>query len=210
MSKTLKCITFKGNYTQMVLPIFAVMLLMATSIIYAVTNWAEAALPVLISCILIAGLGVITFLFIRMKKYVSRSMEVTESEFKFFDKSGQFKYSILFQDILSISPEPFFGFDDLNNKLSIRLKQGSSFTVLVTEEGQQLLKEKFRDNPVYDAASARKIPLYMHLLFGLSVLLLIMVLYIGFIMKESIGVREIGYCLVLGLFISYYINLRSK
>ncbi len=208
MSNTVKCVTFKGTYIQMVLPIFAAMTLLIGLIVYMALNAADAALPVIILGFLIFGL--LIFFVVKQTKYMFSSMELAENELKFFDKSGQFKYTIPIQDISAIRPAPFLSFDELNAQLIITLKGGSNFTVLVNEEGRQLIEEKFQRNSAYNTESAKSIPVYMHLLFGLSVLILGFVVYILVVVKEPLGIREIGYIAVIGAFISYYIFLRKK
>jgi hypothetical protein len=149
------------------------------------------------------------------KKYAAQSMEIAENELRFFDKSGALKFSLPFQDIQSMTPKPAMniGIDtDLTMQVTIQLKSGTVITVLLTDAGYAQVGEKLKASPILDTGSAKKIPLYMHILFYFFVFAIIFAVFMLF-MKETweLGDLRILIWLLIGIgYMAYYLQLRRQ
>ncbi len=209
----IKCASYRGTPKQQVilLLLFSVFLF---SFLFAVLIF-DVDLTVIIPLIIFISVAFSVFIFIYLKKYAAQSMEIAGNELRFFDKSGALKFSLPFQDIQSITPKPAtnIGTDtDLTMQVAIQLKSGTVITVLLTDAGYAQVEEKFKASPILDTSSAKKIPLYMHVLFYFFVFAIIFAVFMSF-MKETweFGDLRILIWLLIGIgYIAYYLQLRRK
>ncbi len=177
----------------------------------------DVDLTVVIPSIILIGVlcFVFTLIYFKKSKYVSQSMEIAGNELRFFDKSGALKFSLPFQDIQSMTPKPAMkiGTDtDFTMQVTIQLKSGTVITVLLTDAGYAQVEEKLKASPILDTSSAKKIPLYMHVLFYFFVFAIIFTVFMSF-MKETweLGDLRILIWLLIGIgYIAYYLELRRK
>ncbi len=209
MPEFYRCSSFKGTYTQLMLPLFGVFLALISAFISIVIFKANLLLTCAIAFPLIIGLMVIFSN--HLLKYSSNSFEMDGSELKFFNKNGQLKFSIPYKEIKSLQSVPFFSFDDLNNKIEIHLKSGDLYSILMNDDTSNILVNQFKsvDQPL-DVKSEKIIPMYMHIMFGASILLLLLLGYIGIVYKDLFDVRLYFYALIIGSFIMFYLNKRRK
>ncbi len=220
----IKCASYRGTPKQQVM-LLLLFSILASSTIFAILIF-DVDLTVIIPLIMIIPLIIFisvafsVFIFIYLKKYAAQSMEIAGNELRFFDKSGALKFSLPFQDIQSITPKPAtnIGTDtDLAMQVAIQLKSGTVITVLLTDAGYAQLEEKLKASPILDTSSAKKIPLYMHVLFYFFVFAIIFAVFMLFMkmlfMKETweLGDLRILIWLLIGIgYIAYYLQLRRK
>ncbi len=209
----IKCASYRGTPKQQVILLlpFSIFLF---SFLFAALIF-DVDLTVIIPLIIFISVAFSIFIFIYLKKYAAQSMEIAGNELRFFDKSGTLKFSLPFQDIQSITPKPAMniGTDtDLTMQVAIQLKSGTVITVLLTDAGYAQVEEKLKASPILDTSSAKKIPLYMHVLFYFFVFAIIFAVFMSF-MKETweLGDLRILIWLLIGIgYIAYYLQLRRK
>ncbi len=214
----IKCASYRGTSKQQVIPLLLVSIISSFSFLFAVLIF-DVDLTVIIPLIIFITVAFSVFIFIYLKKYAAQyaaqSMEIAGNELRFFDKSGTLKFSLPFQDIQSITPKPAMnmGTDtDLTMQVTIQLKSGTVITVLLTDAGYAQLEEKLKASPILDTSSAKKIPLYMHVLFYFWVFAIIFAVFMSF-MKETweLGDSRLLLWLLIGIgYIAYYLQLRRK
>ncbi len=209
----IKCASYRGTPKQQVILLlpFSIFLF---SFLFAALIF-DVDLTVIIPLIIFISVAFSIFIFIYLKKYAAQSMEIAGNELRFFDKSGTLKFSLPFQDIQSITPKPAMNIDtdtDLTMQVTIQLKSGTVITVLLTDAGYAQVEEKLKASPILDTSSAKKIPLYMHVLFYCFVFAIIFAVFMSF-MKETweFGDLRILIWLLIGIgYIAYYLQLRRK
>ncbi len=210
----IKCASYRGTPKQQVILLLLFSIIFSFSLFFAVLIF-DVDLTVIISLIIFITVAFSVFIVIYLKKYAAQSMEIAGNELRFFDKSGTLKFSLPFQDIQSITPKPAMniGTDtDLTMQVAIQLKSGTVITVLLTDAGYAQVKEKLKASPILDTSSAKKIPLYMHVLFYFFVFAIIFAVFMSF-MKETweLGDLRLLIWLLIGIgYIAYYLQLRRK
>ncbi len=210
----IKCASYRGTPKQQVILLLLFSIIFSFSLFFAVLIF-DVDLTVIIPLIIFIAVAFSVFIVIYLKKYAAQSMKIAENELRFFDKSGTLKFSLPFQDIQSITPKPAMniGTDtDLTMQVAIQLKSGTVITVLLTDAGYAQVEEKLKASPILDTSSAKKIPLYMHVLFYFFVFAIIFAVFMSF-MKETweFGDLRILIWLLIGIgYIAYYLQLRRK
>jgi len=210
----IKCASYRGTPKQQVILLLLFSIIFSFSLFFAVLIF-DVDLTVIIPLIIFIAVAFSVFIVIYLKKYAAQSMKIAENELRFFDKSGTLKFSLPFQDIQSITPKPAMniGTDtDLTMQVAIQLKSGTVITVLLTDAGYAQVEEKLKASPILDTSSAKKIPLYMHVLFYFFVFAIIFAVFMSF-MKETweFGDLRLLLWLLIGIgYIAYYLQLRRK
>ncbi len=210
------CNTYKGTLFEFILKFAFISVFLVFLIIY----YLFSEEPSVIILLVLGLLWLISFIIVvlSLRKYASQSVEITENELKFFDKKDTLKFTISLSDITKIKPEPYFNYyvnKDLNTKLTIHTQQGGVFTVILSEEGSKAIGQQV-PNSIYDEKSLKKIPMYMHLLFGFAVVVLLFFVFIAIIAPDSVfqdtedTIKLFIYIPLLIAFMVYYINLRRK
>lgn len=208
MASLYRCISFKGTYLHMILPSFVVFLVLLGSIFYVLFFDGNVVLTSAIAMSVFVGLMI--FFSIRLRKYTSHSFEMTDSELRFLDKNGKLKFTIPYSDIQSIRSSPFFSFNDLTEKVAIRLKSGGLFSILVNEDSERVLfRQLEKEIQLLDVKPSEGMPVYMHVMFGVTILLLLLVGFLIFV-KKDIDIRLYLYAPVLIAYIVFYLNKRKK
>jgi len=214
---TIKCASYRGNPKQQVMLLLLFSIFLASSTIFAILIF-DVDLTVITPFIIFISVAFFVFIFMYFKKYAAQSMEIAENELRFFDKSGALKFSLPFRDIQSMTPKPAMNFGapdsdaDLTMQVAIQLKSGTVITVLLTDAGYAQVGEKLKASPILDTGSAKKIPLYMHILFYFFVFAIIFAVFMLF-MKETweLGDLRILIWLLIGIgYMAYYLQLRRK
>jgi hypothetical protein len=101
---------------------------------------------------------------------------------------------------------------DFTMQVAIQLKSGTVITVLLTDAGYAQVEEKLKASPILDTGSAKKIPLYMHILFYFFVFAIIFTVFMSF-MKETWELEDLRILIWLSIgigYIAYYLQLRRK
>lgn len=155
-------------------------------------------------------------IFIPMRRYSAFSIEISDRQLNFFGKSDNLKFSIMNADILNIKLEPhlnIYGDRDLDAKLTIKTRQGDVFTIILPEEGAKTISDLVLPSAVI---KEHKIPLYMHIIFASSVILVPVLIVLAIIAPDSMFndegdyVRFFIYVPTMIGFIIYYLELRKK
>jgi len=211
----IKCASYRGTPKQLVMLMLLFSIFLSLLLIFAVLPIFDVDLTVVIPFIILIMVAPFVFILIYVKKYAAQSMEILGNELRFFDKSGALKFSLPFQDIQSMTPKPAMNIDidtDLTMQVTIQLKSGTVITVLLTDAGYAQVEEKLKASPILDTSSAKKIPLYMHVLFYFFVFAIIFTVFMSF-MKETWELEDLRILIWLSIgigYIAYYLQLRRK
>lgn len=201
-----RCYTFGGTYAQMLMPVFLSMLVFISfavyMVVYQINDYAPAAMMGGVILLFMASL------IIRVRKHSYKSLELTDNEFRFYDKSGQLAYTISLDDISSLVPQPVY--NELPMKLAIRTKDHFTLTVFVSEEAYQMLAGKLAGRPFFHPGSANQVPLYMHFVFVFFLAALALFSYHVFVLGKPLKFQILWYSFVASLFVVYYISLNKK
>ncbi|MCX7649547.1 MAG: hypothetical protein N2050_03200 [Flavobacteriales bacterium] len=206
MSDQHKCSTMKGSLRDVLLFIFFGLLVMAGAGLFVIMYELDPRVMMFVLGAVMVGF--LVALGISQRKYSSSALEVGEMEIKFFDGSGRHKFSLAFDEIVSVKPEHFS--PEFPIKIIVRRKDNSIFSIFTTEEAYQSIEEKLRNRPVLDNKGLQKIPMFMHFLFVFFVLIFILLGYAHIIEKKPYKFREIWYGLIGFGFIIYYVTLTHK
>ena len=128
--KKFKCYTMKGTITQLLIKVFAIVILATTLVIFFTLNGYDVNFFLFFAVI---GISTLLLVFIPMLKYSAAFVEITDKELRFLDESNTVKFTIPIVDIESAKPEPYpnniYGDSDLNTKLTVKTKSGQIFSI---------------------------------------------------------------------------------
>ena len=212
--KKFKCSTIKGTTTQLLIKVFAIVILATTLVIFFTLNGYDVNFFLFFAVI---GISTLLLVFIPMLKYSAAFVEITDKELRFLDESNTVKFTIPIVDIESAKPEPYpnniYGDSDLNTKLTVKTKSGQIFSIFLPEEGTKYIGELV-GKTVFDESKLKKIPLYMHIIFAFAVILVPLFITKAIVDPDSLDtgdyVKFFIYIPILIGFMIYYIQLRKR
>ncbi len=211
-----KCNSIKGTQNQFFAKLIILFAAWIGLLLLLILNGYDVILALLLASI--PAIVLFLLIFIPMRRYSASSIEIADRQINFFGKSGNLKFSIMIADIANIKAEPYpniYGDRDLNAKLTIKTRQGDVFTIFLPEEGAKAIGDLALLSDVIDKY-LKKIPIYMHIIFGMAVILVPLFIVLAIIAPEFIFndvndyIKFFIYVPAMIGFIIYYLELRKK